>query len=129
MTYAEDHYAGKGPEMPVAYSILSTVQGGSMKITKVHDDAQVYLNFTNIDAASFTVDDGITANTYEFDGNAAYSITIHADCTVTVNGGAADVAYREVVRDYPPLIPEAYGADEEKLHFNLWLTDVYRLGN
>ena len=36
--------------------------------------------------------------------------------------------YREVIRDYEPLIPDAYKGDNEQLHFNLWLTKTITLG-
>ena len=49
--------------------------------------------------------------------------------TVTVNGGSTDVAYKEVLRDYSYLIPSEYTNDSEKLHFNLWLTNEFQLGN
>ena len=46
---------------------------------------------------------------------------------MTINGGNADVEYKEVLRDYKPLIPSEFENDTEKLHFNLWLTGEFHL--
>ena len=46
------------------------------------------------------------------------------NCTVTINGGSAHVEYREVIRDYPALMP---AADSGSLHFNLWLETDFDL--
>lgn len=128
MTYTGGYYVADAPEADLEYSILSTGEGSVLTVNKVCPDALVYLSFSNIDAQSFTIDDGITSKTYDFGDAGSYSITIHADCTVTVNGGSADAAYQEVIRDYQPLIPGDYASDPERLHFNLWLTDTYTLG-
>ena len=53
-----------------------------------------------------------------------YTLNLHTDCTLTFDG-AATVSYKEVVRDYAPLIPAAYAEDEEPLHFNLWMTTSF----
>ena len=99
-----------------------------LTVKKNVDTSLVYLDFKNITADSFTIDDGVTTRTYRFDGKETYSINIHSDCTVTLNGGSADVDYKEVLRDYADLIPSEYAKDNEKLHFNLWLTAQFRLG-
>ncbi|MBQ8323246.1 MAG: M28 family peptidase [Clostridia bacterium] len=128
MDYTNDHYAGEGEELAVGLSVLSTAEGNALTIEKTTDGAIVYLEFTNESARSFTIDDGVTSQTYELgSAGSLYSIAIHYDCTVTVNGGSAAVSYKEVVRDHAPLIPEAYANDEEKLHFNLWLLNRYVL--
>jgi hypothetical protein len=99
-----------------------------LTVKKNTADSLVYLDFSNIDAESFTVDDGITTHTYSLADAETYSIKLHSECVVTVNGNA-DIAYKEVLRDYEPLIPAEYAEDEEKLHFNLWLTADYSVGN
>lgn len=128
MTYTEDHYAGTGEAQAIDLSILSAVEGTTLTVTKTVEDAMVYLDFSDATAESFTVDDGVTTHTYAFSEEGTYSIKLHNNCTVTLNGGSATVAYKEVVRDYAPLIPEAYATDEEQLHFNLWLTKRFSLG-
>ena len=127
MTYTGEYYEVDGENTEVEYAILSQAEGNVLTITKVHEDVLVYLTFENIEAESFTVDDGITTNTYEFGDATQYGMTIHNSCTVTVNGGSVDVQYREVLRDYEVLIPEAYANETEKLHFNLWLLESYTL--
>lgn len=122
----EECYIGEGKEVSVEYAILSEVQGNTLTVTEVNESAQVYLTFSNIDAESFTVDDGITSNVFEFGEEETFSITLHSDCIVTIHGGSADVEYKEVIRDYEPLIPEG---EVDKLHFNLWLTAEYELGS
>ena len=74
----------------------------------------------------FTVDDGKSQGIYQITEGMFF--TIHSDCTVTVNGGSATMEYREVIRDYEPLIPEAYAQYDDTLHFNLWLTKEITLG-
>ena len=121
MTFAADHYAVSA-EVTVSDAIHSAASGNVLTVTKTDPKALVYLTFTDIQAESFTIDDGGTSNTYPL--SEGCKMTIHSDCTVTVNGGSAAVAYREVIRDHADLIP----ADApEKLHFNLWLTDTYTL--
>lgn len=132
MEYAGEYYAGAGEEIQVDAKLLSTADKNALTIKKADEDVQVYLTFKNIDAESFTIDDGTTTKTYAFadglnaEGN--YGITIHSDCVVTVNGGSADVEYREAIRDYEACIPDEYDS-AEKLHFNLWLTNTYSLTN
>ena len=121
MTYADDHYAAAA-EVSVSDAIHSAASGNVLTVEKTDADSLVYLTFSDVRAASFTIDDGVTSRTYALEEGTG--ITIHSDCTVTVNGGSADVAYQEVIRDHADLIPD--GAPE-KLHFNLWLTDTYTL--
>ena len=128
LAYSDDHYAGTGPAVAVDHRIGSTAAGNVLTIRRCRPDALIWLTFTDIQAESFTIDDGTTVITYPFDGTDSYGMTIHSDCTVTINGGSAAVAYREVLRDYAPLIPEGYAADPQRLHFNLWLTAEFRLG-
>lgn len=120
MKYTNDYYVGNGEEIEVKENILSTFNTDSIEVNKINDNTLVYLEFINIDATSFTISDGITTKTYEL--NESYKIKIHSNCTVTINGGKANVLYKEVLRDYAPLIPDAYKNDDEMLHFNLWLT-------
>ena len=127
MEYLGSYYMGAGEEKEVGLSILSTHQKNSLTIEKTTDSAIVYLEFTNVNAQSFTITDGKTTKTYDLPENGVYSIAIHYDCVVTVNGGETELYYKEVIRDYQPLIPAEYESDE-KLHFNLWLIANYRLG-
>ena len=127
MEYAEEYYVGEGEEKNVELSILSTQENNVLTIRKTTDSAIVYLEFTNVNAQSFTIMDGKTTNTYDLSESGVYGIAIHYDCTVTVNGGSANLFYKEVVRDHAPLIPAEYASDSEKLHFNLWLTNNYVL--
>ncbi len=120
MEYAGDYYVGEGEKPSVEHSIRSTVEGNLLTVKKTDAASTVYLIFGEGSADSITVDDGITQNTYEIEKD--FVFTIHSDCTVTVNGGSATFEYREVIRDYEPLIPESYADDSEQLHFNLWLT-------
>jgi hypothetical protein len=110
----------------VTHSITSTVENGVLTVTKTDPASTVYLEFTNVNADSITVSDGITEGTYEI--SEGFIFTIHSNCTVTVNGGTAEMEYREVIRDYAPLISAAYANDDEQLHFNLWLTKNIKLG-
>lgn len=127
LVYTGDYYVGEGEEKAVALSILSTAESGALTVRKTTEEALVYLDFSNATAQSFTVDDGKTQQTYAIGEDGTYSIKLHGDCTVTLNGGSASIAYKEVVRDYAPLIPQAYAQDSEQLHFNLWLTKTYTL--
>lgn len=127
MEYRGEFYAGEGPAVDVEYAIRSTAEGDTLTIREFHPDNLTWLTFTNIQAESFTIDDGTTSITYPFAGSTSYGMTIHSDCTVTVNGGSVDVAYREVLRDYDRLIPNSYAADNQRLHFNLWLTADFTL--
>ena len=129
MKYNGEYYWSQwGEKQNISIKSLSTADGSVLTVKKNVDTSLVYLDFKNITADSFTIDDGITTRTYQFDGKETYSINIHSDCTVTVHGGSADVDYKEVLRDYADFIPSEYAKDNEKLHFNLWLTDQFRLG-
>lgn len=127
----ESCYVGEGEKIEVALSVLSAIDRNVLSIKKADEAAQVYLTFKNIEAESFTIADGTTTQEYIFADNlnedGAYKITIHDNCTVTVNDGSADVEYREVVRDYAPCIPEGYD-ETQKLHFNLWMESEFVLG-
>ena len=127
MTYNSEYYVGEGPAVDVEYELLSTAEGDTLTIKEYNEDNLTWLTFTNIQADSFTIDDGTTSITYPFGDSTSYGITIHSGCTVTVNGGSVDIAYREVLRDYDRLIPEGYAADSQRLHFNLWLTADFTL--
>ena len=113
-------YEGIGEPKDIALSIVSETKDGSLAIQKADENSTVYLTFTNATARTFTVDDGISTRAYEFNENGVYSITIHSNCTVSLESGTAEVFYREVVIDYPELIPEEYD-ETERLHFNLWM--------
>ena len=127
MKYNGEYYWSQwGEKKDISLGVLGASQGNVLTVKKNADTSLVYLDFSDIDAVSFTVDDGITTHTYTFDAD-TYTIKLHSDCTVTLNGGRATVAYKEVLRDYQQLIPEAYGSDSEKLHFNLWLTKEFEL--
>lgn len=126
MEYSGEYYAGKGENKDITLKVLAASEGNVLTVKKNTDTSLVYLDFSNIDAESFTIDDGITTHTYTFEED-TYSIKLHSDCTVTLNGGTATVDYKEVLRDYEPLIPGAYSGDSEKLHFNLWLTQEFDL--
>lgn len=124
------YYRREWGDMPnIELRNLSTLEGNVLTVKKNTADSLVYLDFSNINADSFTVDDGVTVHTYSLVDAENYSIKLHSECVVTVNGGSADIAYKEVLRDYAPLIPEEYAKDDEKLHFNLWLTAEYSVGN
>ena len=127
MEYQGAYYAGAGPDMDVEYEILSTSDANTLTIQKFNANNLIWLTFTSIQAESFTIDDGTTSITYPFDSQESYGMTIHSDCVLTVNGGSADIAYREVLRDYERLIPENIGENPQRLHFNLWLTADYQL--
>ena len=129
MDYNGEYYAGEGEGPDVGLTVLSAANGNVLSVKKNAEDSLVYLDFNNINAESFTVDDGITVHTYYFEDSETYSIKLHSECTVTVNGGSADLDYKEVLRDFDTLIPKEYATDTEKLHFNLWLTADYTLGN
>ena len=125
MEYKGEYYAKEAKKQNITIKPLATANNDSLQIVKNTDESLVYLNFKNISAESFTIDDGKTSRTYEFDGESKYSISIHSNCVVTINSGKADVEYREVIRDYSVLIPDEYKNDNEKLHFNLWLVAEY----
>ena len=127
MEYDGVNYAGQGEKADIELKALGTVSENVLNVKKNTDESIVHLNFKNIKAESFTVDDGITTQTYKFDESEIYVIVLHSDCVVTLNGGNADVEYIEVLRDYESLIPSEYENDTEKLHFNLWLTAEFHL--
>lgn len=128
MKYESAYYAGQGEDQNIGLVAAATAEGNVLTVRKNAEDSLVYLDFKRIDASSFTVDDGITTRTYDLAGKDTYSITLHSECIVTVNGGSADVEYKEVLRDHTKLIPAEYAGDVEKLHFNLWLTGEFHLG-
>ena len=123
MTYNGEYYFGEGAEVSVDYDIQSTITNRSIKVRKTAENSLVYLTFTSDDAKTVTVDDGKSASTHHLTKGEPLMIKIHTDCTVTVHG-AAEIAYKELIIDYKPLIPEAY-EENEYLHFNLWLTDHF----
>lgn len=123
MTYNGEYYFGEGAEVSVDYDIQSTITNRSITVRKTAENSLVYLTFTSDDAKTVTVDDGKSASTHHLTKSEPLMIKIHTDCTVTVHG-AAEIAYKELIIDYKPLIPEAYEANEY-LHFNLWLTDHF----
>lgn len=127
MRYNGEYYVGAGGKQDIVLSPLATATDNVLTVRKNVTDSLVYLDFSNINAASFTVDDGITTQTYSLEDADTYTIKLHSDCVVTVNG-SADIAYKEVLRDYETLIPAAYANDNEKLHFNLWLTAEFVVG-
>ena len=119
-------YTCKGEELDISTSLLCFADDNTLNVRKNQGNSTVYLVFTDISADSFTIDDGITSETYEFT-NEIYSITIHNDCTVTLNGGGADIRLIESIIDHPDVIPAQYADDNSKLHFNLWLEAEYQL--
>lgn len=126
MTYEGEYYVGEGEEKAISNEILSTFENNILTIKKTDENSLVYLDFSDITALSFTIDDGLeTETTYLLPRNGSYSIKIHSDCVVTVNAGSATVSYKEVLRDYDALVPAEYEGDENMLHFNLWLTDTF----
>lgn len=127
MEYNGEFYEGEGEDKNVSLKAISEAEGNVLNVKKNVEDSLVYLDFKNINAESFTVDDGITTRIYEFGDSETYSIKLHTQCTVTLNGGNAEVEYKEVIRDYAPLIPDGYKDDDEMLHFNLWMTDEFKL--
>ena len=128
MSYNGEYYVGKGEVHNTGLTALATSEGKTLTVKKNEKTSMVYLDFSNITAASFTVDDGKTLRTYDLDGKNTYTLTLHSDCTVTLNGGSAHVEYKESIRYYNTLIPASYATDSEKLHFNLWLTSSFDLG-
>ena len=128
MKYSGEYYVGQGEKQNIELVALATSDANVLTVKKNVANSLVYLDFKNINAESFTVDDGITTRTYNFEDKDTYSIKLHSECIVTVNGGNADVEYKEVLRDYAELTPAEYANDSEKLHFNLWLTAEFQLG-
>ena len=128
MKYNGEYYVGKGEKQNIELKAIATADNAVLTVKKNVENSLVYLDFKNINAESFTVDDGITTRTYKFEDKDTYSIKLHNECTVTVNGGTTEVEYKEVLHDYAELIPTEYASDSEKLHFNLWLTTEFHLG-
>ncbi len=125
MTFVNDeYYAGTGEKKDIDLSILAAVQGNVLTVTKSDERAFIYLEIKSEGATSFTISDENFTGTYELTDE-VYEIMLHEDCTVTFNGGAASVSYREVIHDYAPLIPSEYAGDENQLHFNLWMTNSF----
>ena len=120
----DEYYVGTGDEKNVALSILTTAQDNVLTVTKAVDRSFIYLEIKSEGATSFTISDENFIGTYELTDD-VYAIMLHENCTVTFNGGAASVSYKEVVHDYEPLIPAEYANDEEQLHFNLWMTKTF----
>lgn len=128
LTWQGEYYEAEG-SVDVEYSLLTTCEGNTLHVRKYHESNLVYLTFTDIQAESFTIDDGLTVKTYEFGDAETYGIILHSDATVTVNGGTVTLGYREVLRDYDKMIPADYAADTQRLHFNLWLLEQFELGS
>ncbi len=128
MHYDEDEwgYICETERLPLDISVLSAKEGNVLNVKRAHDRSMISLTFEAKDAESFTVDDGITKQTFDIPDHGFTYITLHSDCTVTLNGGTATVLLRESIVDYPPLIPENYNP-EERLHFNLWLYKNFEL--
>ena len=125
MTFVNDeYYVGKGEKKEIALSILTTAQDDVLTVKKSDKRAFIYLEIKSEGAKSFTISDENFTGTYELTDE-VYSIMLHSDCTVTINGGAATVSYKEVIHDYEPLIPDEYANDENQLHFNLWMTTSF----
>ena len=129
MEYSEDYicYIGKGEELDIKASLMCSAEGNVITVKKNEGNSTVYLSLFNATAESLTIDDGITSETYYIPERGYFDITIHSDCTVTLNGGGADVSLIESIIDYPAVIPETYAADSNSLHFNLWLSAEYSL--
>lgn len=128
MEYAEEYYVATAEKMTFDVQNHSVLEANMLTVKRNSANSLVYLDFSNIDADSFTVFDGKTAQSYSLADRETYSIKLHSECIVTVNG-SADIAYKEVFIDYEPLVPAEYAEDGEKLHFNLWLTAEYSIGN
>lgn len=127
MEYSEDYqcYIGKGEALDIEDSLQCYAEGNVITVKKNEGNSTIYLSFFNATADSLIIDDGITSETYNIPEHGYFDITIHSDCTVTLNGGGADVSVIESIIDHPDVVPEAYAADSDRLHFNLWLTTEY----
>ncbi|MBQ3489745.1 MAG: M28 family peptidase [Clostridia bacterium] len=124
MKYVNDeYYVGTGDRKDIALSVLSSAEDDTLNIEKSAKDSLIYLEIQSNGADFFTVSDGNITRSYELTDE-VYTIKLHSNCTVTFHG-AATVSYKEVVRDYAPLVPAAYANDKEPLHFNLWMTDSF----
>lgn len=120
----DEYYVGTGDKKNVELSILAALQDNVLTVTKATDRSFIYLEIKSEGATSFTISDENFTGTYELTDD-VYSIMLHENCTVTFNGGAASVSYKEVVHDYEPLIPAEYANDKNQLHFNLWMTNSF----
>jgi len=120
----DEYYMGKGEKKDIALSVLSTAENNALNVKKSAKTALVYLEIKTNGATAFTITDKNTSRTFNLKADEVYTIKLHTDCTVTFDG-AASVSYKEVVRDYAPLIPAAYANDKEPLHFNLWMTTSF----
>lgn len=127
MEYTGEYYVSEGTAAGVDLSVRSTSDGKTLSVVKNVGETLVYLDFTSGGATAFTVDDGKTVQTYALTAGESRTVKLHSDCKVTVTGGSATVSYREVIRDYAPLVPAEYESDPEQLHFNLWLTASFTL--
>lgn len=125
--YSGEYYYTWEARPEISLSVQAIAKDNTLTVKKNAENSLVYLDFSKIDAESFTVDDGVTRQTYKFEGD-TYGIVLHTEAVVTLNGGSADLAYKEVIFDYEPLIPSEYANDHETLHFNLWLVDDFQLG-
>ena len=125
MTYSDEgYYTAKGDAREISLSIRSALEDNVLTVHKMTEDSLVYLDIVSVKNTTFTIDNGVYTHVYKLIANKPFTIKLHTDCKVTVDGNAT-VAYREVVRDHEPLIPATYAEDEEILHFNLWLTKTY----
>ena len=120
----DEYYVGTGDKKNVELSILAALQDNVLTVTKATDRSFIYLEIKSEGATSFTISDENFTGTYELTDD-VYEIMLHENCTVTFNGGAASVSYKEVVHDYEPLIPAEYANDKNQLHFNLWMTNSF----
>lgn len=115
-----EYYVGMGEKKTVDLSILSSSENDVLNVKKSAENALIYLEIKSSGATSFTISDANTTRTFTITEE-VYTIKLHTDCTIIFDG-AASVSYKEVVRDYAPLIPAEYANDKEPLHFNLWMT-------
>lgn len=125
MKYNGSYYSCKAEVIEVEHNILSTATDNKLTIKKCDSRSLIYLKITNINANTFIINDGASEQTYVLVGEDSYSITIHSDCVLTIDG-SVDIEYTEVIRDYEALIPSNYNS-KQKLHFNLWLNNKYSI--
>ena len=128
MQFNEDEYGYmKAVEkLDLGISSQMSCEGKTINVKRTHENSMVYLWLETSDADFFTLDDGITEQTFYIPESGYTYIYIHSDCTLTLNNGAGKAYITEYIVDYPQLIPESYNP-EEKLHFNLWLTKQLEL--
>lgn len=120
------HIPANSAEAMETVQILSEQEGDTLHVRLTDEAAFVYLTFEGATGESFSIDDGENVQTYTFSESGYYYIRLHDNCSVRLKDGTAKVAYREVLRDYEPLIPADYDS-EEQLHFNLYLWEEYIL--